>query len=545
MLHGGGGEENFSTIIIAITTYTLMAEQHIRTALADAGPPAATGSAGKIGESIATRRPNTDVTHEGELVEWPLWLSAWSAAANGDVVGLLRLLEAQPGIANVTSTIGWTPLHFACARGHAKVVRMLLDRCAVAVADLTKGGATPLSLAIAGKHRKCAKLLLDRDQAGAAKVAALLEAARGEKDYLTMDLLMRWQARQDKAAAEKEATAAAAEGEGGAEETKQEGDGTKEGGPTADAAESGEEGATPSASLAAEDGEPEQQWVDGVYKIVGRVAPVAEGQEDGTGLLLLDPVVVDVLKGEIAAHLEGKTDWTREEVALWANPADGVAAVHPREHVAMSTTDVLQVLLHRARAERTAVSESYSTKRVGDWTPVEVGRWVMNSGLFELGSAAKDIDFAVRNARVSGYVVQALKKDELMALLRTLGVPPKHRKHIAVEMALLSDDDATERLKKTDARYLPVAIAPEGRHSACAEWRIVGGVEASLLTPLSAIRELIDADQYLRSLGALPATWAFLSPRKKRDPAVKREKEAATRVLDNGPLPVIVVQKEL
>ena len=47
----------------------------------------------KIGESIATRRPNTDIAHEGELFEWPLWLSAWSAAANGDVIGLLRLVE--------------------------------------------------------------------------------------------------------------------------------------------------------------------------------------------------------------------------------------------------------------------------------------------------------------------------------------------------------------------------------------------------------------------------------------------------------------------
>ena len=450
----------------------------------------------KIGESIATRRPNTDIAHEGELFEWPLWLSAWSAAANGDVIGLLRLVEAQPGIANVKSTIGWTPLHFACARGHAKITRLLLERGAVSVPDLTSSAATPFSLAVAAKHRACAKLVMETGHVGTAEAARHLAAARGDKDYITVDIIMRWQARTGKPRD--------VDGLGGG---------------------------------LCSDGQPNAVARD------GNQAPSA---------LHLDPCVVDVLRGEIAHFFNGQTVFSKEGggengevLEEWAGEAARPAHNGNATRALLTTTDVLQVLLNRAEAERDAQARSYAAKPVDTWTPAELGSWVINE--FGLGAAANDIDFAIRHSCVSGRVVQALKRAELMALLRALGVPPLHRRRIAVEMALLSDSDATERLKMADTRDVPLAIVPE-THTNCTEWRIVGSIAVSLLEPLSTVRTIISNTPALSgtttTLGCLPGKFVFLSRRKKRNAAVRREEEGVSVLGTVGPLPILLVQKE-
>jgi len=54
----------------------------------------------------------------------------------------------------------WTPLHFACQKGHVDTVRLLLEQCAD-VNRATESGATPLYIACSKGHVDVARLLLD------------------------------------------------------------------------------------------------------------------------------------------------------------------------------------------------------------------------------------------------------------------------------------------------------------------------------------------------------------------------------------------------
>lgn len=67
--------------------------------------------------------------------------------------------EQESSIANAKDSSFTTPLHKACANGHASTVQLLLSRGALHVAN--DSGNTPLHWAAAAGHADCVKLLLD------------------------------------------------------------------------------------------------------------------------------------------------------------------------------------------------------------------------------------------------------------------------------------------------------------------------------------------------------------------------------------------------
>lgn len=57
--------------------------------------------------------------------------------------------------------ISWTPLHYACAKGHLEVARFLLANGAM-VDSLSLGGTTPLMMAVQSGNEYLVKFLLDK-----------------------------------------------------------------------------------------------------------------------------------------------------------------------------------------------------------------------------------------------------------------------------------------------------------------------------------------------------------------------------------------------
>ena len=57
--------------------------------------------------------------------------------------------------------ISWTPLHYACAKGHLDVAQFLLANGAI-VDSLSLGGTTPLMMAVQSGNEYLVKLLLDK-----------------------------------------------------------------------------------------------------------------------------------------------------------------------------------------------------------------------------------------------------------------------------------------------------------------------------------------------------------------------------------------------
>ena len=57
--------------------------------------------------------------------------------------------------------ISWTPLHYACARGHLDVAQFLIANGAI-VDSMSLGNTTPLMMAVQSGNEKVVKLLLDK-----------------------------------------------------------------------------------------------------------------------------------------------------------------------------------------------------------------------------------------------------------------------------------------------------------------------------------------------------------------------------------------------
>jgi outer membrane protein assembly factor BamB len=102
----------------------------------------------------------------------------FAAARSGDVAAVRARLDsgASPNAANRHGT---TVLMMAADRGHADVVRLLVERGADVNARDRFFGSSPLELALSGRHTELALWLLAR---GATDVDALLEAAVERKD---------------------------------------------------------------------------------------------------------------------------------------------------------------------------------------------------------------------------------------------------------------------------------------------------------------------------------------------------------------------------
>jgi ankyrin repeat protein len=57
--------------------------------------------------------------------------------------------------------IGWTPLHYACAKGHLEVAQFLIANGAL-VDSMSLGNTTPLMMAVQSGNEQLVKLLLDK-----------------------------------------------------------------------------------------------------------------------------------------------------------------------------------------------------------------------------------------------------------------------------------------------------------------------------------------------------------------------------------------------
>jgi ankyrin repeat protein len=91
--------------------------------------------------------------------------------------------------------IGWTPLHYACAKGHLEVAQYLLMNGAI-VDSLSPGNTTPLMMAVQSGNETLIKLLLDqgadlqiRNTAG---LTAIDIAIIYEKPWIADGLSSRW-----------------------------------------------------------------------------------------------------------------------------------------------------------------------------------------------------------------------------------------------------------------------------------------------------------------------------------------------------------------
>jgi len=92
--------------------------------------------------------------------------------------------------------IGWTPLHYACAKGHLDVASLLISNGAN-VNSLSLGGTTPLMMAVQSGNELLVKLLLDKGAdlqlRNAEGVSAIDIADIYNKPTISEGLRSRWQ----------------------------------------------------------------------------------------------------------------------------------------------------------------------------------------------------------------------------------------------------------------------------------------------------------------------------------------------------------------
>ena len=82
-----------------------------------------------------------------------------AAAKRGDLGKVKALLKGNPDFVFSKDTNGWTPLHFAAAKGQKDVALLLLAHKAEVNAK-TSEGETPLHWAVGWGHKEVAALLL-------------------------------------------------------------------------------------------------------------------------------------------------------------------------------------------------------------------------------------------------------------------------------------------------------------------------------------------------------------------------------------------------
>jgi len=102
--------------------------------------------------NVLVEHPDTQVEVRSAKDESPLML----AAIKGQLE-LCRQLVARDADVNKP---GWTPLHYAASKGHAEVVRLLLEHFAY-VDAASPNGSTPLMMAARYSTHDVVKVLLD------------------------------------------------------------------------------------------------------------------------------------------------------------------------------------------------------------------------------------------------------------------------------------------------------------------------------------------------------------------------------------------------
>ena len=97
---------------------------------------------------------STDVDISNQYGETPLMIA--SIEGNLPLVKSLVLIKKAQ-----IDHIGWTPLHYACSRGHLDVAEFLLANGAI-VDSMSPGNTTPLMMAVQSGNEQLIKLLLDK-----------------------------------------------------------------------------------------------------------------------------------------------------------------------------------------------------------------------------------------------------------------------------------------------------------------------------------------------------------------------------------------------
>jgi ankyrin repeat protein len=135
------------------------------------------------------KNPKIDVDLSNQNGETPLMI----ASIEGDLP-VVQVLVLQKHA--MIDHIGWTPLHYACAKGHLEVARFLIANGAV-VDSLSPGDTTPLMMAVQSGNEYLVKLLLDKGAnlqlRNAAGFSAIDIADIYSKQAISEGLKSRWQ----------------------------------------------------------------------------------------------------------------------------------------------------------------------------------------------------------------------------------------------------------------------------------------------------------------------------------------------------------------
>jgi ankyrin repeat protein len=96
----------------------------------------------------------TDVDISNKFGETPLMI----ASIEGNLPLVKSLIQQHKAQIN---HIGWTPLHYACAKGHLEIAQYLIANGAI-VDALSPSNTTPLMMAVQSGNEQLVKLLLDK-----------------------------------------------------------------------------------------------------------------------------------------------------------------------------------------------------------------------------------------------------------------------------------------------------------------------------------------------------------------------------------------------
>ena len=144
------------------------------------------GSNGVIDVLLSDKR--TDVDLSNKQGETPLMI----ASIQGDLP-VVKLLVKQKSA--MVDHIGWTPLHYACTKGHLEVAQYLIASGANVNSE-SLNGTTPLMMAVQSGNEQLVKLLLDNGANLQAKnnlgITAIDIADIYEKPWIGDGLRSRW-----------------------------------------------------------------------------------------------------------------------------------------------------------------------------------------------------------------------------------------------------------------------------------------------------------------------------------------------------------------
>ena len=131
----------------------------------------------------------TDVDLSNKHGETPLMI----ASIEGNLPVVKALVQQRKAMID---HIGWTPLHYACAKGHLDVAQFLINKGAI-IDSLSPGDTTPLMMAVQSGNEPLIKLLLDKGAdlqiRNSVGLSAIDIAVIYEKPWIAEGLSARWQ----------------------------------------------------------------------------------------------------------------------------------------------------------------------------------------------------------------------------------------------------------------------------------------------------------------------------------------------------------------